>query len=118
MNLNASEARARLFPLIEDLNAGGDPVFITSKAGNAVLMSESEYSNLLESLYIFSNPENGISIQDSIAEFKRGEGYLYSKPEAGVPASLIPLKAKKKVSAAKRAGKVSGKKRVSTKVEK
>jgi antitoxin YefM len=44
MNLSASEARAKLFPLIEELNAGGDPVLISSKAGNAVLLSESEYN--------------------------------------------------------------------------
>jgi antitoxin YefM len=118
MNLSASEARAKLFPLIEELNAGGDPVLISSKAGNAVLLSESEYNGLLESLYIFSNPENLLSINQSIAELKRGEGFTYSPPKAGAPATFAPRKAPKQVSAAKRSPKLAGKKKVNNKAAK
>ena len=41
MAITASEARARLFPLIEEVNLNEKPVTITSKGGNAVLISES-----------------------------------------------------------------------------
>lgn len=39
MAISASEARQRLFPLLEQVNADYEPVRITSKVGDAVLMS-------------------------------------------------------------------------------
>ena len=38
MAVTASEARARLFPLIEQVNADQEPVEIVSKKGTAYLM--------------------------------------------------------------------------------
>jgi prevent-host-death family protein len=54
--ITASEARATLFPLIEKVNADMAPVLITSKNGNAVLISESEYESMLEMQYLLSTP--------------------------------------------------------------
>jgi len=113
MNLTASEARAKLFPLIEELNQGADPVLITSKNGNAVLLSESEYSGLLETLYITSNPQNAIDIKNAEAQLARGEGFLYHPPADGGFATftpLVPAKKAKQASAAKRAPKREAKK--------
>ena len=39
MSISASEARQRLFPLLEQVNTDHQPVRITSRAGDAVLMS-------------------------------------------------------------------------------
>ncbi|MBN9636647.1 MAG: type II toxin-antitoxin system prevent-host-death family antitoxin, partial [Actinobacteria bacterium] len=39
MTISASEARQRLFPLLEQVNTDHEPVRIASKAGDAVLMS-------------------------------------------------------------------------------
>jgi len=46
--ITASQARSTLFPLIEAVNQDGGIVTITSKAGNAVLMSADEYAALEE----------------------------------------------------------------------
>lgn len=43
MSISASEARQRLFPLIEQVNTDHQPVRITSRAGDAVLMSADDY---------------------------------------------------------------------------
>ena len=43
MAITASEARKRLFPLIEQVNEDRAPVEITSRAGDAILMSRADY---------------------------------------------------------------------------
>ena len=54
MAIAATNARKELFTLIEKLNQGDSPLVITSKAGNAVLMSEREYEGLMETIHIMS----------------------------------------------------------------
>lgn len=46
MAVTASEARKNLFPLIEQVNADRTPVEITSRRGDAVLMSRADYDAL------------------------------------------------------------------------
>ena len=75
MAINASEARARLFPLIEEVNANEKAVRITSKSGNAVLMSESEYESILETAYLLSSPANREHLLKSISQADRGETF-------------------------------------------
>lgn len=73
MAITASEARARLFPLIEEVNVNEKPVTITSKGGNAVLISESEYESILETAYLLSSPANREHLHKSIGQADRGE---------------------------------------------
>ena len=73
MAITASVARAQLFPLIEQVNEDMKPVLITSKAGNAVLISESEYESMLETQYLLSTPANREWIIKSIAEADSGQ---------------------------------------------
>ena len=73
MAITASVARAQLFPLIEQVNEDMKPVLITSKAGNAVLISESEYESMIETQYLLSTPANREWILKSIAEADRGQ---------------------------------------------
>ena len=47
MSISASEARQRLFPLLEQVNTDHEPVRITSKGGDAVLMSADDYDKWL-----------------------------------------------------------------------
>lgn len=56
MSVTASEARKRLFPLIEEVNDDRAPVEITSKRGNAVLMSADDYAAWQETAYLFRSP--------------------------------------------------------------
>ena len=45
MAISASEARQRLFPLIQQVNNDHEPVRIASRAGDAVLMSAADYDS-------------------------------------------------------------------------
>lgn len=99
MSIAATNARKELFTLIEKLNQGDAPMVITSKAGNAVLISESEYEGLLETIHIMSSPKNYSILLESIAEFKAGKGIAIDFPflhEVGKKNEL------KKISAATR----------------
>ena len=56
--ISASEARQRLFPLLEQVNTDHQPVRITSKAGDAVLMSADDYDSWQETVYLLRSPES------------------------------------------------------------
>ena len=73
MAITASQARAQLFPLIEQVNADMKPVVITSKAGNAVLISVSEYESMIETAYLLSTPANREWLLESLAQADRGD---------------------------------------------
>jgi antitoxin YefM len=73
MSIPASTARANLFPLIKQVNEDQEAVLITSNAGNAVLVSESEWENMLEMQYLLSTPANRDWLLKSIEQADRGE---------------------------------------------
>ncbi len=56
INTNATNFRKQLFELIEQTVKFNEPVNISTKNGNAVLISEEEYNNLMETLYLTSVP--------------------------------------------------------------
>lgn len=80
MVITASDARAQLFPLIEQVNNDSLPVIITSKKGNAVLVSESEWESILETVYLLRTPTNRERLARSQAEVLAGNLYEYELP--------------------------------------
>ncbi|MED5811330.1 type II toxin-antitoxin system Phd/YefM family antitoxin [Mycolicibacterium sp. 050232] len=70
MAISASEARQRLFPLLEQVNTDHEPVRITSKAGNAVLMSADDYDSWQETVYLLRSPENARRLMEAVARDK------------------------------------------------
>lgn len=56
-SLSASEARANLFGLVEQVNADHRPRQITSRKGDAVLLSRQDWESLQETLYLQSIPD-------------------------------------------------------------
>ena len=54
--LSASEARANLFSLVEQVNKDHLPREITSRKGNAVLLSKDDWDSLQETVYLQSIP--------------------------------------------------------------
>jgi antitoxin YefM len=54
--IKASEARARLYRLIDETASSHEPVFITGKRSNAVLVSEEDWRSIQETLYLLSIP--------------------------------------------------------------
>lgn len=77
MAISASEARKRLFPLIEQVNDDRAPVEITSKRGNAVLMSVEDYDAWQETAYLFRSPANAQRLLSAVEAVARGEGQLH-----------------------------------------
>lgn len=72
MSISASEARQRLFPLLEQVNMDHQPVRITSKAGDAVLMSADDYDSWQETVYLLRSPENARRLMEAVARDKAG----------------------------------------------
>ncbi len=66
MAITASEARKRLFPLIEQVNDDRAPVEITSRAGDAVLMSKADYEALEETAHLLRVPANAAHLLESL----------------------------------------------------
>lgn len=73
MAVTATEARKRLFPLIEQVNEDRQPVEITSKRGDAVLMARADYDALQETAYLLRVPANARRLIESLAQASRGE---------------------------------------------
>ena len=70
MAISASEARQRLFPLLEQVNTDHQPVRITSKAGDAVLMSADDYDSWQETVYLLRSPANARRLMEAVARDK------------------------------------------------
>jgi antitoxin YefM len=66
MAITASEARKNLFPLIEQVNDDRQPVEITSKRGDAVLLSRADYDALTETAYLLRVPANAERLLESL----------------------------------------------------
>ena len=72
MALSASEARKRLFPLIEQVNNDQQAVEIVSKSGTAYLVSADQWRSLMETVYLLRSPANAERLLRSIADAEAG----------------------------------------------
>ncbi len=54
--INITNARKELYNLVEDVNLYSEPTLIVSKKGNAVLISESDWNAIQETIYLNSIP--------------------------------------------------------------
>lgn len=61
--LTATKARARLFKLMDETASSHNPVQITGKRTNAVLISEEDWRAIQETLYLLSIPKMRETIQ-------------------------------------------------------
>jgi antitoxin YefM len=62
--INSSQARSNLFRLIDQVAISHDPIVITGKQHNAVLISEEDWNSINETLYLLSIP----GMRESIIE--------------------------------------------------
>jgi antitoxin YefM len=72
MAITASDARARLFRLIQQVIDDHAPVRISSKAGDAVLMSAEDYDAWQETIYLLRSPANSRRLMEAVARDKAG----------------------------------------------
>ncbi len=66
--LNATEARSKLYKLIDETSETHEPIVITGKRGNAVLISEEDWKSINETLYLVSIPGMVESIREGMEE--------------------------------------------------
>jgi prevent-host-death family protein len=66
--LNASDARANLYRLIDQTNESHEPVTISGKRNNAVLVAEEDWKSIQETLFLASIPGMRESILDGMKE--------------------------------------------------
>ncbi len=66
--LNVTEARANLYKLIDDTSVSHEPVVITGKRGNAVLLAEDDWNAINATLHLLSVPGMRESILEGMQE--------------------------------------------------
>ncbi len=66
-SVSATEARKRLYALIDEVGQSHEPLQITGKRGNAVLLSEEDWLAIQESLHLVSIPGMRESILEGMA---------------------------------------------------
>lgn len=64
--ISASEARARLYRLLDQAAEEHEPIQITGKRANAVLVSEEDWRAIQETIYLLSVPGMRDSIRDGM----------------------------------------------------
>jgi prevent-host-death family protein len=66
-SITTTEARKRLYGLIDEVQETHDPVRITGRRGSAVLISEDDWRAVQETLYLVSIPGMRESILKGLA---------------------------------------------------
>ena len=56
LNTNATNFRNNMFEMLEQTIKFNEPINISTKNGNAVVISEEDYNNLMETLMLISIP--------------------------------------------------------------
>ena len=74
--INITNARANLYQLVSDVNVGFNPITIVNNKGkNAVLISEDEWKNIEETLFLSSIP----GYVDNINNIRKNENWEAAK---------------------------------------
>ena len=66
-SISATEARRRLYSLIDEVGESHQPVQINGKRGNAVRLSEADWNAIQETLHLISIPGMRESILEGLA---------------------------------------------------
>jgi len=66
-SMTATEARRQLYKLLDDVAASHEPIEITGKRSNAVLVSEDDWRAVQETLHLLSIPGMRESIVEGLA---------------------------------------------------
>ena len=74
--INITNARQNLFQLVSDVNIGFNPITIVNNKGkNAVLISEDEWKNIEETLYLSSIP----GLVEDVNKIRKNEDWKSAK---------------------------------------
>ncbi len=64
--ISATDARAKLYRLIDEAAAAHEPILITGQRNNAVLVSQEDWNAIQETLYLLSVPGMRESIHEGM----------------------------------------------------
>ena len=67
-SLTVTLARSKLYELLDQTNASHEPIQITGRRSNAVLVSEDDWRSIQETLYLVSIPGMRDSIRKGMKE--------------------------------------------------
>ena len=67
LNINITNFRKNIFGMLEQTIKFNEPVNVSTKDGNAVIISEEDYNGLIETLQIYSVPDMKEKIMDGLA---------------------------------------------------
>lgn len=74
--INITNARQNLFQLVAEINVGFNPITIVNNKGkNAVLISEEEWKNIEETLYLSNIP----GFVDNVNKIRKTENWKSAK---------------------------------------
>ena len=74
--INITKARANLFQLVSEVNVGYNPITIVNNKGkNAVLISEEEWKNIEETLFLSNIP----GYVENINDIRKNEDWKTAK---------------------------------------
>ena len=74
--INITNARQNLFQLVSDVNIGFNPItIVNNKGNNAVLISEDEWKNIEETLYLSSIP----GLVEDVNKIRKNEDWKSAK---------------------------------------
>jgi antitoxin YefM len=65
-SIKATDARAKLYRLLDEVAESHEPVVITGKRSNAVLVSEDDWRSIQETLHLLSVPGMRESIREGM----------------------------------------------------
>jgi antitoxin YefM len=65
--ISVTQARARLYQLLEETAESHQPIQITGKRSNAILVSEDDWRGIQETLYLLAIPGMRESIREGMA---------------------------------------------------
>ena len=65
-NTNATNFRKNLFNILEQTVKYNEPINVATKDGNAIIISEDDYNDIMETLLVNSNPSLKTKIVEGI----------------------------------------------------
>ena len=64
--ITVTQARARLYELLDQAATAHEPIMITGKRSNAVLVSEEDWRSIQETLYLLAVPGLRTSVKEGL----------------------------------------------------
>ena len=65
-SVNVTEARKRIYSLVDEISQTHEPIHISGKHHNAVLIGEEDWRSIQETMYLLSIPEMRESIIEGL----------------------------------------------------